>query len=78
MITAIDGGLVECELPSSLADMQVDNVPLYEPPVTGGFLVSFNVDARGGKMESTQTGIKVVLPPRSCQMPNRITCRLLR
>ncbi|EDO45487.1 predicted protein, partial [Nematostella vectensis] len=58
--------------------MQVDNVPLYEPPVTGGFLVSFLVDARSGKMESTQTGIKIVLPPRSCQMPTRITCRLLR
>ena len=70
--------IVESELPSSLADMNIDNVPLFEPPITGGFLVSFLVDARGGKMESTQTGIKMCLPPRSCQMPTRIMCRLLR
>ena len=66
------------DLPSSLADMAADNVLLYEPPITGGFLISFVVDARGGKLESTQTGIKIALPPKSCQMPSRITCRLNR
>lgn len=70
--------IVEAELPSSLADMNIDNIPAYEPPITGGFLVSFLVDARGVKMESSQTGIKMCFPPRSCQMPTRIMCRLLR
>ena len=66
------------ELPASLANMSADNVMSYDPPVTGGFLISFVVDARGGKMESSQTGIKIVLPPKSCQMPSRITCKLHR
>ena len=70
--------IVEAELPSSLADMNIDNIAAYDPPITGGFLVSFLVDARGVKMESSQTGIKMCLPPRSCQMPTRIMCRLLR
>ena len=77
-ITASEIIVTESELPSSLADMADDNVPKYEPPVTGDFLVSFLVDARGGKMESSQTGLKITLPPRSCQMPTRITCKQVR
>lgn len=77
-ITVSEINVVESELPSSLADMADDNVPQYEPPVTGDFLVSFLVDARGGKMESSQTGVKITLPPRSCQMPTRITCKQIR
>ena len=77
-ITASEIMVTESELPSSLADMADDNVPKYEPPVTGDFLVSFLVDARGGKMESSQTGLRITLPPRSCQMPTRITCKQVR
>lgn len=77
-ITTSEMIVTESELPSSLADMADDNVPKYEPLVTGDFLVSFLVDAKGGKMESSQTGLKITLPPRSCQMPTRITCKQLR
>lgn len=77
-ITVSEINVVESELPSSLADMAADNVPKYEPLTTGDFLVSFLVDARGGKMESSQTGLKITLPPRSCQAPTRITCKQIR
>ena len=77
-ITVSEINVVESELPSSLADMVADNVPKYEPLTTGDFLVSFLVDARGGKMESSQTGLKITLPPRSCQAPTRITCKQIR
>ena len=77
-ITTSEMIMTESELPSSLADMADDNVPKYEPLVTGDFLVSFLVDAKRGKMESSQTGLKMTLPPRSCQMPTRIICKQLR
>uniref|UniRef100_A0A8C6JE05 Uncharacterized protein n=1 Tax=Melopsittacus undulatus TaxID=13146 RepID=A0A8C6JE05_MELUD len=43
------------------------------------FLVSFMVDARGGSMRgSRHHGLRVVIPPRACAAPTRITCRLVK
>ncbi|XP_029820858.1 ankyrin-1 [Manacus vitellinus] len=48
-------------------------------PCTQGFLVSFMVDARGGSMRgSRHHGLRVVIPPRACAAPTRITCRLVK
>uniref|UniRef100_A0A3Q1FJE3 Ankyrin 1 n=1 Tax=Acanthochromis polyacanthus TaxID=80966 RepID=A0A3Q1FJE3_9TELE len=44
-----------------------------------GFLVSFMVDARGGSMRgSRHNGLRVIIPPRTCAAPTRITCRLVK
>uniref|UniRef100_A0A2K5Z587 Ankyrin 1 n=1 Tax=Mandrillus leucophaeus TaxID=9568 RepID=A0A2K5Z587_MANLE len=46
---------------------------------TPRFLVSFMVDARGGSMRgSRHNGLRVVIPPRTCAAPTRITCRLVK
>lgn len=43
------------------------------------FLVSFMVDARGGSMRgSRHTGMRIIIPPRKCTAPTRITCRLAK
>uniref|UniRef100_A0A4W5NRG3 Ankyrin 1 n=1 Tax=Hucho hucho TaxID=62062 RepID=A0A4W5NRG3_9TELE len=43
------------------------------------FLVSFMVDARGGSMRgSRHNGLRVIIPPRTCAAPTRITCRLVK
>uniref|UniRef100_A0A669C197 Ankyrin 1 n=1 Tax=Oreochromis niloticus TaxID=8128 RepID=A0A669C197_ORENI len=43
------------------------------------FLVSFMVDARGGSMRgSRHHGLRVIIPPRTCAAPTRITCRLVK
>lgn len=43
------------------------------------FLVSFMVDARGGSMRgSRHYGLRVIIPPRTCAAPTRITCRLVK
>uniref|UniRef100_A0A3B3Q630 Ankyrin 3a n=1 Tax=Paramormyrops kingsleyae TaxID=1676925 RepID=A0A3B3Q630_9TELE len=43
------------------------------------FLVSFMVDARGGSMRgSRHNGLRIVIPPRKCTAPTRITCRLVK
>ena len=37
------------------------------------------VDARGGSMRgSRHNGLRVVVPPRTCAAPTRITCRLVK
>ncbi|XP_043541142.1 ankyrin-1-like isoform X1 [Chiloscyllium plagiosum] len=47
--------------------------------VLTGFLVSFMVDARGGSMRASRhNGLRVVIPPRTCTAPTRITCRLVK
>lgn len=49
------------------------------PPPPSSFLVSFLVDARGGEMQGCrQSGIRVMVPPKACQQPMRITCRFIR
>lgn len=46
---------------------------------TNRFLVSFMVDARGGAMRGCRhSGVRVIIPPKTAQMPMRITCRYLR
>uniref|UniRef100_A0A673CNP6 Ankyrin 3a n=1 Tax=Sphaeramia orbicularis TaxID=375764 RepID=A0A673CNP6_9TELE len=43
------------------------------------FLVSFMVDARGGSMRgSRHNGMRIIIPPRKCTAPTRITCRLAK
>ncbi|XP_028844551.1 ankyrin-3-like isoform X9 [Denticeps clupeoides] len=49
------------------------------PPCDSRFLVSFMVDARGGSMRgSRHDGMRIIIPPRKCQAPTRITCRLAK
>lgn len=49
---------------------------VFSPP---RFLVSFMVDARGGSMRgSRHNGLRVIIPPRTCAAPTRITCRLVK
>ncbi|KAK3562671.1 hypothetical protein QTP86_005051 [Hemibagrus guttatus] len=46
-------------------------------PIHSGFLVSFMVDARGGSMRgSRHNGMRIIIPPRNCPAPTRVTCRL--
>ncbi|XP_056904986.1 ankyrin-3-like isoform X18 [Takifugu flavidus] len=57
----------------------LDNVNLVSSPVHSGFLVSFMVDARGGSMRgSRHNGMRIIIPPRKCTAPTRITCRLAK
>uniref|UniRef100_A0A2C9K8Y4 Death domain-containing protein n=1 Tax=Biomphalaria glabrata TaxID=6526 RepID=A0A2C9K8Y4_BIOGL len=62
-----------------------DNVLVDRSPVYAGklkwksFLISFMVDARGGAMRGCRhPGVRVIIPPRKCCMPTRITCRLVK
>ncbi|KAM8889763.1 ankyrin-3-like isoform 23-T23 [Synchiropus picturatus] len=68
----------------------LDNVNLVSSPIHSGFssplpqydsrfLVSFMVDARGGSMRgSRHNGMRIIIPPRKCTAPTRITCRLVK
>ncbi|XP_071287450.1 ankyrin-2 isoform X20 [Agelaius tricolor] len=43
------------------------------------FLVSFMVDARGGAMRGCRhNGLRIIIPPRKCTAPTRVTCRLVK
>ncbi|KAG9329912.1 hypothetical protein JZ751_028609 [Albula glossodonta] len=43
------------------------------------FLVSFMVDARGGAMRGCRhNGLRIIIPPRKCSAPTRVTCRLVK
>uniref|UniRef100_A0A8C9Y7J0 Ankyrin 1 n=1 Tax=Sander lucioperca TaxID=283035 RepID=A0A8C9Y7J0_SANLU len=66
-------------IPSSPATETSDNVSPVASPIHTGFLVSFMVDARGGSMRgSRHHGLRVIIPPRTCTAPTRITCRLVK
>ncbi|XP_025059212.1 ankyrin-1 isoform X8 [Alligator sinensis] len=66
-------------IPSSPATETSDNISPVASPVHTGFLVSFMVDARGGSMRgSRHNGLRVIVPPRTCAAPTRITCRLVK
>uniref|UniRef100_A0A8C2TUV5 Ankyrin-1 n=1 Tax=Coturnix japonica TaxID=93934 RepID=A0A8C2TUV5_COTJA len=66
-------------IPSSPATETSDNISPVASPVHTGFLVSFMVDARGGSMRgSRHHGLRVIIPPRACAAPTRITCRLVK
>ncbi|XP_062913114.1 ankyrin-1-like isoform X10 [Mobula hypostoma] len=65
--------------PSSPATETSDNISPIASPIHTGFLVSFMVDARGGSMRgSRHNGMRVVIPPQTCNAPTRITCRLVK
>ncbi|XP_041117114.1 ankyrin-3-like isoform X11 [Polyodon spathula] len=73
----------ECDSDSlrrySWAADALDNVNLVSSPIHSGFLVSFMVDARGGSMRgSRHNGMRIIIPPRKCTAPTRITCRLVK
>lgn len=49
----------------------------FFPPLS--FLVSFMVDARGGAMRGCRhNGLRIIVPPRKCSAPTRVTCRLVK
>ncbi|XP_049339000.1 ankyrin-2b isoform X17 [Astyanax mexicanus] len=69
----------------------LDNIALSSSPVhsgrsspchdhdTSSFLVSFMVDARGGAMRGCRhNGLRIIIPPRKCGAPTRVTCRLVK
>ncbi|KFR03041.1 Ankyrin-2, partial [Nipponia nippon] len=57
----------------------LDNVTLSSSPIHSGFLVSFMVDARGGAMRGCRhNGLRIIIPPRKCTAPTRVTCRLVK
>uniref|UniRef100_A0A8D2L5W0 Ankyrin 2 n=1 Tax=Varanus komodoensis TaxID=61221 RepID=A0A8D2L5W0_VARKO len=57
----------------------LDNVTLSASPIHSGFLVSFMVDARGGAMRGCRhNGLRIIIPPRKCTAPTRVTCRLVK
>ncbi|XP_070621591.1 ankyrin-1 isoform X2 [Erythrolamprus reginae] len=69
----------ESLIPSSPATETSDNISPVASPIHTGFLVSFMVDARGGSMRgSRHNGLRVIIPPRTCAAPTRITCRLVK
>uniref|UniRef100_UPI0037E7C388 ankyrin-2b isoform X4 n=1 Tax=Semicossyphus pulcher TaxID=241346 RepID=UPI0037E7C388 len=70
----------------------LDNIALSSSPIHSGqsspchdhgdhssFLVSFMVDARGGAMRGCRhNGLRIIIPPRKCSAPTRVTCRLVK
>ncbi|XP_063048277.1 ankyrin-3-like [Engraulis encrasicolus] len=80
----------ECMRRYSWTPDTMDNANTVSSPVHSGynsplpqydsrFLVSFMVDARGGSMRgSRHDGMRIIIPPRKCQAPTRITCRLAK
>ncbi|XP_047241905.1 ankyrin-2b isoform X3 [Girardinichthys multiradiatus] len=70
----------------------LDNVALSCSPIHSGrsspchdhgdhssFLVSFMVDARGGAMCGCRhNGLRIIVPPKKCSAPTRVTCRLVK
>ncbi|KAJ8268874.1 hypothetical protein COCON_G00114810 [Conger conger] len=63
----------------SWGTVNLDNVALSSSPLHSGFLVSFMVDARGGAMRGCRhNGLRIIIPPRKCSAPTRVTCRLVK
>uniref|UniRef100_H3CI87 Ankyrin 2 n=1 Tax=Tetraodon nigroviridis TaxID=99883 RepID=H3CI87_TETNG len=57
----------------------LDNVALSSSALHSGFLVSFMVDARGGAMRGCRhNGLRIIIPPKTCSAPTRVTCRLVK
>ncbi|XP_058250484.1 ankyrin-2b isoform X14 [Hemibagrus wyckioides] len=57
----------------------LDNIALSSSAAHSGFLVSFMVDARGGAMRGCRhNGLRIIIPPRKCSAPTRVTCRLVK
>ncbi|MGH0150320.1 UNVERIFIED_CONTAM: hypothetical protein FKN15_017196 [Acipenser sinensis] len=53
----------------------LDNVAVSSSPIHSGFMV----DARGGAMRGCRhNGLRIIIPPRKCTAPTRVTCRLVK
>ncbi|XP_062913113.1 ankyrin-1-like isoform X9 [Mobula hypostoma] len=80
--TSIDSATMVHYGSESTSSPAVETSPCITPhpnPVRSRFLVSFMVDARGGSMRgSRHNGMRVVIPPQTCNAPTRITCRLVK
>uniref|UniRef100_A0A8D2LNT7 Ankyrin 3 n=1 Tax=Varanus komodoensis TaxID=61221 RepID=A0A8D2LNT7_VARKO len=70
----------ELLVPSKDPPPRPNDLPFLVPPFPScSFLVSFMVDARGGSMRgSRHHGMRIIIPPRKCTAPTRITCRLVK
>ncbi|XP_034471914.1 ankyrin-3 [Drosophila innubila] len=69
----------DSNLYASTMERKSDNVVIIRPPVHLGFLVSFLVDARGGSMRGCRhSGVRIIVPPKACAEPTRITCRYVK
>ncbi|XP_060661069.1 ankyrin-3 isoform X1 [Drosophila nasuta] len=63
---------------NACAEKKSDNVNVVRP-IHLGFLVSFLVDARGGSMRGCRhSGVRIIVPPKACAEPMRITCRYVK
>ncbi|XP_046706828.1 ankyrin-2b isoform X2 [Silurus meridionalis] len=63
---------------SSSAAQSGHSSPCHEHD-SSSFLVSFMVDARGGAMRGCRhNGLRIIIPPRKCGAPTRVTCRLVK
>uniref|UniRef100_A0A4W5Q6J1 Ankyrin 3a n=1 Tax=Hucho hucho TaxID=62062 RepID=A0A4W5Q6J1_9TELE len=69
----------ECLRRYSWTPDTMDHSNAVSSPIHSGFLVSFMVDARGGSMRGSRSnGMRIIIPPRKCTAPTRITCRLAK
>nr|XP_046214432.1 ankyrin-3-like isoform X6 [Oncorhynchus gorbuscha] len=69
----------ECLRRYSWTPDTIDHSNTVSSPIHSGFLVSFMVDARGGSMRGSRSnGMRIIIPPRKCTAPTRITCRLAK
>ncbi|KAM9559445.1 ankyrin-3-like isoform 17-T18 [Salvelinus alpinus] len=69
----------ECLRRYSWTPDTMDHSNTVSSPIHSGFLVSFMVDARGGSMRGSRSnGMRIIIPPRKCTAPTRITCRLAK
>ncbi|KAH8272484.1 hypothetical protein KR044_009475, partial [Drosophila immigrans] len=73
----IETGKHSNDIPLSVLDWEIparyDIHPYYR------FLVSFLVDARGGSMRGCRhSGVRIIVPPKACSEPMRITCRYVK
>ncbi|KAJ8013921.1 hypothetical protein DPEC_G00034840 [Dallia pectoralis] len=69
----------ECLRRYSWTPDTMDHTNTVSSPIHSGFLVSFMVDARGGSMRGSRSnGMRIIIPPRKCTAPTRITCRLVK
>ncbi|XP_062430070.1 ankyrin-2 isoform X7 [Rhea pennata] len=71
--------LTSCSSPCLDHDNSSQITSLLSVKRTVIFLVSFMVDARGGAMRGCRhNGLRIIIPPRKCTAPTRVTCRLVK
>nr|XP_023654112.1 ankyrin-3-like isoform X4 [Paramormyrops kingsleyae] len=63
----------------SSSALQSGHISPFHELDNSSFLVSFMVDARGGAMRGCRHhGLRIIVPPRKCSAPTRVTCRLVK